>query len=499
MKKFLYAQIVLLLIALTAHAQIPANDNFATAQELSGLVTSATNDNQNATTEIGEPAATGYRSLWYTWTAPASGQLAITTAGSDNFSVNLTVWMGNSVSDVKSVYADDTSFPSIEIPVVAGTVYYICTGSYYSSQFGNIQINLSLNTSSPLDTLNFIGTATTAENDNFVNRILTSTEFGSYVAYNGSDTREALETTPGYSTIWWDYHAPANGVLDINDVGDGTYTFSKYMSVYSGTAVQNLELLIPAVTGGDCYIPVIQGNDYQICVSSYYSSQSGPIMLTFSLNPNSGLNAFNLNAGATVTNDNFNSATVLTGATPGVVSYNSYATREALEPSGDGYSTIWFSWTAPASGLTQILNPQITQLNGVDGFDKYITVYTGAAINSLTQVAQAHATYPQVNLTAVAGQTYYIAVGSYYSSQSGPIVLALFAQPGTPTGPTLSISQAFKLKFATVTNTTYKVQQSSDLRTWNSLTNTITGNGLEQQVFVDPNGAQNLSYRLTAQ
>ena len=459
---------------------------------------SVTNNNEFATTENGEPTATGNKSIWYEWTAPASGQLTLTTEGSDNFNQYLTVWIGNSVSTVKSVVSvGPATFPSVEFPVAAGTVYYICSGSY-SSGYGTIQLNLTLNTSSSLDTLTIIGAGTTT-NDNFADRIITSTEFGSFIAYNGSATREALEPTPGNATMWWTYHAPANGVLDINDLGDGTWAYNKYISVWSGTAVQNLELLVPEIlnTGGDCFIPVIQGNDYQICISGY-SSGTGPYVLTFSLNVNSDLNSFDLSGGATFTNDNFNSATVLNGATPAAVSYNSYATRQALEPS-DGNNTLWFVWTAPASGLTQILAPEISQLNGSDNFNKYITAYTGTTINTLTQVGQVGPTsYPQLNLTAVAGQTYYIAVGSY-SSGSGPFAFGIFGQPGTPTGPTLPIGQAYKIQFPTVTNTTYRIQESSNLSVWNTLTNVVSGNGLLQKVFVDPQGANNLLFRATAQ
>jgi len=385
--------------------QIAANDNFANAQVLSGDVVSATNNNQNATLETGEPTATGYFTLWYAWTAPDTGEATINLNGSASFTQVLTVWMGNSVSGLKAVVS---GYP-VTFPVVAGTVHHICTGSYYNNQYGNIQINISLNTSSSLDSLTFIGTGTTT-NDNFVNRIVTGTEYGSFVAYNGSATREALETTPGYNTMWWTYHAPANGRLDINDVGDGTWTFTKYISVWSGTAVQSLELLTPSVTGGDCDLPVIQGNDYQVCVSSYYNNQNGPIVLTFSLNTSSDLNSFNLSGGATFTNDNFNSATVLTGATPAVIAYNTYATREALEAT-PGYNTVWFKWTAPASGSTQILT------QGSDSFTKYLTIYTGTAINALTQVVQpAAAAAPTASFTAIAGQTYYICVGSYYNN-----------------------------------------------------------------------------------
>lgn len=490
MKKIILIPLAMLLMTFAAQATIP--DNFANAQVLSGTVITVSNSNTTATTETGEPAATGSQTLWYAWTAPATGEATINLNGSASFTQVLTVWMGNSVSSLTAVVpATATTFPAVTFPVVAGTAYYICTGSYYSGQNGNIEVNLSLNTSSSIDTLNFLATATTA-NDNFVNRIATSTEFGSFIAYNVSATREALEPTPGNYTMWWTYHAPANGQLDINDVGDGTWTFTKDITVWSGTAVQSLELLTPTVTGGDCVLPVIQGNDYQICVSSYYGGQSGPIVLTFSLNTGY-LNSFNLSGGAIFTNDDFNSAAVLTGADPAAVSYNTYATREALEPSNDGNQTIWFKWTAPAAGSTQITTA------GSDSFTQYLTVYTGTAINALTQVVQATGNPPTATFTAIAGQTYYISVGSYYSGQTGAIVFSIFGQPGTTTGPTLSIAQAFMLQFPTVTGHTYRIQQSSDLETWSTLTNVITGNNSVQPVFVNPQGANNLSYRVTAQ
>src|ERR1700743_3383516 len=159
MRKTLLIQIITFFIAvLAARAQAPLNDTFAYAEFLSGSTFSVSNNNQFATTENGETSATGLRTLWYTWTAPASGQATITTAGSDNFAIYLTVWMGNSVSTVRSVVSTSGNISSIELAAVAGTTYYLCTGSYYSGQYGNIQINLSLNASSSLDTLNFIGT-----------------------------------------------------------------------------------------------------------------------------------------------------------------------------------------------------------------------------------------------------------------------------------------------------------------------------------------------------
>ena len=75
MKKIILFQIAALLFAVVARAAIP--DNFANAQVLSGSLVSATNSNQTATTENGEPTATGNQTLWYVWTAPATGEATI--------------------------------------------------------------------------------------------------------------------------------------------------------------------------------------------------------------------------------------------------------------------------------------------------------------------------------------------------------------------------------------------------------------------------------------
>ena len=486
MKKYLALQLAALLCPVIAEAVIP--DNFANRQVLTGAFVQATNNNQNATLEVGEPSATGYRTLWYSWTAPDTGEVTITLDGGDSFTKVLCVWMGTSLGGLKTIVGG----APVTFPVVQGTVYVISTGSYYSANYGDIQINVSLDTGSQINTLTFFGPGTTT-NDLFVNRIVSSTEFGSYLVYNGSAGRETLEPTPGYNTMWWTYRAPANGRLTITT--DGSWTYLKTISVWSGTAVQNLQQLIPTVSGSDCLLPVIQGNDYQICVSWYYSGQGAPIVLTFMLDTDSDLNSFNLSGGAVFTNNNFNSAAVLTGASPAVISYDTYATREALEPANNGYQTLWFKWTAPVSGQTQILT------QGSDSFLQLITVYTGTTINSLTQVIQPTSGNPvTAAFNAVAGQTYYISHGSYYSGNSGSILLSIFGQPGSPTtGPTITVQRAVKLRFQTQAGRTYRIQQSQDLNTWNSLTNVISGNGAIQEIFVDGQDMATKLFRVSVQ
>ena len=496
MRKTLLIQFAILFQAALAFA-IP--DNFVSREVLTGTFAQAVNNNQTATTEVGEPSTTGYRTLWYSWTAPANGELTVTIAGGDTFVQTLTVWMGTTVNSLKPVVPQTvSSSASVTFPVVAGTVYAICTGSYYSSDYGNIQVNLNLGTGSTINNLIIIGLATTT-NDYFASRIITSTQYGSFVVYNGGATTETLEPATGYKTMWWTYRAPANGRLTITTDGSWSYVFE--LSAWSGTTVQGLKQIIPNDVSSPPTVltfPVIQGNDYQICAGDYYSGDSGgPVVLTFTLDPNSDLNSFNLTGGAVFTNDNFSSAYTLTGDSPAVVSYNTYATREALEPSATGYKTLWFKWTAPVAGLTQM-----TTSGSDSSFLKTLSVYTGTAINTLTFVTNAAAySLPTVAFSAVAGQTYYLSLGDYYSGDSGgSLILAIFGQPGTlATGPNLTLEKAVHLKFQTQSGHTYRIQQSTDLKNWNSLTNVFTGNGAIQDIYVGGADTGNKVFRVSAQ
>lgn len=488
LQRFLAGGAGLFAFAAGASAQtIP--DSYAGAQVLSGYLAQVTNNNQNASIETGEPSITGYRTLWYSWTAPASGQVTVNVNGSDNFQQVLTVWLGSALPAINLVANGSAGTTSLTFPVAAGTVYHICTGSFYSSAgFGNIVVNLSLNTQSTINSLNVIGGGTTT-NDTFANRITVNTELGSYIGYNGSSVKEALAPNPGTCPLWYVYHAPATGRLTLSTVGSWNYTLD--ITVWHGTQIQSLSQLIPTSTTGTASLPVVQGNDYVVCVDSYYNVYSGPIVLTFSLNVNSDLNGYNLSGGAAFANDNFSGAATLTGSNPSVISYNSYATRQAFEPASDGTNTIWFSWTAPAAGATQLLT------QGSDAFNNILTVYTGTAINSLTQVVQT--TSGATNFTAVAGQTYYVSFGSVNSVQSGAVVLSISGQSGGSTAPAFAIRNAVGLRFQTASGKTYRIQQSQDLSHWNSLTNIISGDGSVQEVFQDIQGTANESYRLSAQ
>lgn len=76
--------LALALLAFTSHtlAQAPANDGFASAQVLTGASATASGNNTLATLEPGEvnPGSEGGASVWFAWTAPASGWHTVHTS-----------------------------------------------------------------------------------------------------------------------------------------------------------------------------------------------------------------------------------------------------------------------------------------------------------------------------------------------------------------------------------------------------------------------------------
>jgi secreted trypsin-like serine protease len=102
-----------------AHGTIPpppSNDAFASPIVLTGTFDSVTNQNNaNATKEAGEPdhaGNAGGRSLWYRWTAPASGATSVDTCDG-NFDTLVAVYTGNSLTRstraLSEVASDDDS------------------------------------------------------------------------------------------------------------------------------------------------------------------------------------------------------------------------------------------------------------------------------------------------------------------------------------------------------------------------------------------------------
>src|SRR5262249_51979114 len=107
----------------------PANDDLANAASLVGAQPSAAAANVNATFQLGEPDHAGtpaFRSVWWKWTAPASGPMTFSTEGS-SFDTRLAVYTGIAGNPLIHVASNDDSAGEstsvVSFWAVAGVIY----------------------------------------------------------------------------------------------------------------------------------------------------------------------------------------------------------------------------------------------------------------------------------------------------------------------------------------------------------------------------------------
>lgn len=124
----------------------PVNDNFANRIILNGDSANTTGTNVGATGEPGEPnhagVSTPIESVWWTWTAPESGEVTIDTIGS-NYDTSLAVYTGSAVNSLSTLAGNDDSISLISqvtFTATAGTTYQIAVDGFSGSE-GSIGLN----------------------------------------------------------------------------------------------------------------------------------------------------------------------------------------------------------------------------------------------------------------------------------------------------------------------------------------------------------------------
>jgi uncharacterized repeat protein (TIGR01451 family) len=135
---------------LAAAVTPPANDLFANRSLINGDTGQVTSKNATATKETGEPnhaGVSGGKSVWWSWTAPSSGVIAIDTHGS-NFDTLLAVYTGTVVIGLTSVVSNDNdgsagNTSGVSFTAEAGTTYQIAVDGVNGAA-GMVLLNWSL-------------------------------------------------------------------------------------------------------------------------------------------------------------------------------------------------------------------------------------------------------------------------------------------------------------------------------------------------------------------
>jgi hypothetical protein len=325
-------------------------------------------------------------------------------------------------------------------------------------------------------------------NDNFANRGQLS---GTNVAVTGSLAGASFEPGEPFipevssgQTAWWIWTAPANGIVTLT-VGP-TDPSPPLLAVYVGGNLTSLSLIASNNyvscydwcggdstchwrVGGQTTFHVARGQACQIAVDSPLTTQAQEswttgwpsVVWTTNIVPG-GDYSLALQFTAAPKNDDFAHPIVLRGERVQVLASNAGATRQTGEPlplGNPGGSSVWYAWTAPASGrVTLSASPMpvyappssigtgsgdITiivvgppacttehPLTPLPTFFPLFAAYTGTSVDALTPAGCLPISLPGydngVCFDAVKGQTYHIAFdGNMGTTGTTPLCLAL--------------------------------------------------------------------------
>ncbi|MEQ1859663.1 MAG: Calx-beta domain-containing protein [Chthoniobacteraceae bacterium] len=350
----------------------PANDAFANAATLSGSNPIVAGFTDGATIEAGEPGSPN-QSVWFKWTAPATGAATVSVGDAGH---TFNVFTGSSLADLTPV----SNFIGTTFSTASGTTFFI-------------QVN-ALSGANPnfVVTLNFTGAG--------VFRFATS---GLEVNEDaGSATITILRTNGSAGAVTVRFSTMGLTATSGADFTSSPATVNFADGITSQTA--SVPISNDALLEGDETISLLLTDATGGALVGY-----GPgdiVALTINDDEDSPAN------------DAFAGALGLSGPFGTAFGDNSGASRQSGEPAHAGTGTgasIWFRWTAPATGA-------VTFSTAGSAISTAVAAYTGAAVNALTEVANSSGTPGEINFAATKGGIYVIAVDGTAASR-GDITL----------------------------------------------------------------------------
>ena len=385
----------------------PPNDAFGNSEALTGSLPIET---ENATTrlatkEAGEPnhaGDPGGGSVWYSWTPASSGQVLVTTCA--NFDTLLGIYTGTAVNALAPVAANDdsplsnceTGNSGLMLSATAGTTYRIAVDGL-AGESGSFDLRIS---GAPA-------------NDDFAGAELIGPALpDSTSGSNRAATKQAGEPNHGGNagggSVWYSWTPTASATMQVFTCASGG--LNPLLSVYTGSSVNSLT-------------PVASNDDSSVSCGSQnsrveFDATAGTTYRIAVDGKNGSTGTFELTIRGAPANDKFADAQGLSGGFSNVFASgsNRLATKEAGEPNHAGNAgghSVWYSLTPSASGPVRV---NTCTFEEDDTLDTLLAVYTGSAVNGLSQVAADDSsggcspTDSDLEFNATAGTTYRIAV-----------------------------------------------------------------------------------------
>ncbi len=335
---------------------------------------------------------------------------------------------------------------------------------------------------------------------------------GNSVSTNGTNRYATWEVgEPGsngsHHSVWYRWTAPFSGPVTMNTCSS---SFDTVLAVYTGFAVNSLTQVAsdddactsPNAAGSQVTFNAVSGTTYRISIRGFAGSE-GTFTLGLKMPPQ---------------NDNFANAQALSDHSATANGTTLAATRETGEP--DHYVTnppdsdlwvgdhsVWYSWTAPATGPVEMNTCQ-------SNIDSILAAYTGSNLGALSRVADNNNACPsgwgsKVTFRATSGTTYRIAVGDAGGLREDSFVLKVIerkpprvvrvvpAEDATGIGPGANVSAFFSeaMKSDSINTNTVKLYRAG---TTTALGATINYDAATRKATLDPNANLQLGKKYKA-
>jgi uncharacterized repeat protein (TIGR01451 family) len=394
--------IIQLGLTFTSAAANAPNDNFADRIDLgSAFTVDILGTNTGATREPDEPVIAYWEeedefgdsygsSVWWSWTAPADGELTFSTCYPENdFDTHVAILTGDQLTPDMPIEGENDNFydcpylapdpvygsylSQVSVPVTSGTIYNLRIDGWYGWT-GNIRAGLRF----------------VPANDDFSGSIdLGSGEVAHFNGTNGNSSVEVGE--PGFTgddSVWWSWTAPADGMVTLTTCDKET-SFDTRLGFYTGSSVDALTTVDIDDDDWTCQVDLDgdgQGDESRQSNSTITTEVVGGTTYHIAVDGNGreqGNISGHLHFSSAIPNDDFigqidlgndDNATFNGG--------NEYAGSETGEPGATGGRSVWWSWASPADGTLTLT----TCLAGTD-FDTRLGLYLGTSVDALTTVA----------------------------------------------------------------------------------------------------------------
>jgi hypothetical protein len=203
----------------------PANDAFANASGLTGLVVTTNGVLLGATLETAEPAHGDPASVWFRWTAPRTGRVRV--ACDEHLSVYTGLQLSTLLRVSRPAPYDHFLGEVAVFEATANKVYYVAvTGSAGAGNPFLLRLDYTPVNDDFAAALPLSGTS---------NRV-----FGSTIGGSWEVGEPGQNLTMSGNSVWWTYTAPFHGRLEITNASPTPWPV---MWIYEGNSVSNLTWL----------------------------------------------------------------------------------------------------------------------------------------------------------------------------------------------------------------------------------------------------------------